>query len=326
MRALVSRLNTANLTSPTALRRALWGVVFALVALLGYVCAGMATWLLGHFLESRFPPPPPAAPRADAEAVRVRKPVAAFDSILTHNIFHARRSAAAAAETVSRGAPAPLRLTLSGVFIAGNTGFAFIVGPDGRSEQVYQPGDCVPRAGEQEGPDCTAGQGRLTRVLADRIVVTFGGQPTVFMLEQNPADTTGASGAAAGRAPAPEAPPAAGGPLPATRTGNIIEVHVPNAEVEKAFENFAEIVKQARVVPYSRDGVTVGFQIQNIAPGSVFQRLGLQNFDIVKAVNGESLSSADQALRLFTVFRNERDVVLDVQRQNEQLKLAYVIE
>lgn len=326
MRALVSRFNTANLASPTALRRALWGVVFALAAWLGYSASGMAAWLLGRYLEARFPPPAPPAPRAEVEAVRVRKPLAAFDPILAHNIFRARRSAAPAAETAAPGAAAPLRLTLSGVFIAGSAGFAFIVGPDGRSEQVYQPGDCVPRAGDQEGPDCAPGQGRLARVLADRIVVTFGGQPTVFMLEQNPADTAGIAGAAPGRAQPPGTAAGAAGPLPATRNGNTIEMHVPNAEVEKAFENFAEIVKQARVVPYSRDGVTVGFQIQNIVPGSVFQRLGLQNFDIVKGVNGESLTSADQALRLFTAFRNEREVVLDVQRQNEQLKLAYVIE
>jgi general secretion pathway protein C len=103
-------------------------------------------------------------------------------------------------------------------------------------------------------------------------------------------------------------------------------MRVPSAEVGKAFENFAEITKQARVVPYTVNGATTGFQIQRIAPGSVFQRIGLQDNDIIKGVNGASVTTADQALRLFTLFRNEREVVLDIQRGPDTLKYSYTIE
>jgi type II secretion system protein C len=327
MQTLLSRLNAATLTSPTVLRRGLWGLVFALIAALGYTSAGTAAWLLGRYLDSHTPAPATAPARAEAATVRQRKPITAFDPILSSNVFHARRSTAAAAAQApgaAQTAPAaPLRITLSGTFILGKLAFAFIVGPDGRTEQVYQPGECVPRIGDDPGKDCEPSQGKLSRVLADRIVVTFGGQPTVFMLEQNPSVET-----TPGRPATGPAPPVAAAPsqLPTTRTGNTIEMHLPSAEVEKTFENFAEIVKQARVVPYSKDGVTIGFQIQNIVSGSVFQRIGLQNFDVIKGVNGESLTSADQALRIFTVFRNEKEVVLDVQRQNEAVKLSYVID
>ncbi len=311
------------------MRRGMWGLVLLLVAAFGYSSAGTTAWLFGRYLDARRPPPAAAPVRPEAGSVRQRKPITAFDPILASNVFHARRSTAMAGSASATGAQtaataAPLRITLSGTFVAGKVAFAFIVGADGRTEQVYQPGDCVPRAGEDQGQDCGGGQGRLTRVQADRIVVSYAGQPTVFMLEQNSSE-----GAAPARPSGVQATPGAApvaGQLPANRTGNTIEMHLANAEVEKAFENFAEIVKQARVVPYSKDGVTVGFQIQNIVPGSVFQRIGLQNFDVIKGVNGESLTSADQALRLFTVFRNEKEVVLDVQRQNEAMKLSYVID
>ncbi|HEX7926180.1 MAG TPA: hypothetical protein VF678_01235, partial [bacterium] len=265
--------------------------------------------------------------------VRVRKPISAFDPVLSNNIFRARRSPAPGsnpAATASAPAAAPLKLTLSGVFIAGETAFAFVVGPDGRSEQVYKRGDCVPRVGDdEEGKECSAGQGRLTRVQADRIVVTFGGQPTVFLLEQGsdeqPTSPAARPVVAATARPA-TGPVTPGAAFPSTRNGNTISTRVPSAEVDKAFENFAEIIKQARVVPYSKDGATIGFQIQNIAAGSVFQKLGLQNFDVIKGVNGESVTTADQALKLFTLFRNEKEVVLDIQRQEEQLKMAYAID
>jgi general secretion pathway protein C len=326
MQTLLSRFNSATLTSPTVVRRALWGVVFALIAMLGYTSSGMAGWVLGRYLDARFPPPAAAPVQAEGSGVRVRKPITAFDPILSNNIFHARRSVATgnAAPSAAPSNVAPLRLTLSGIFISGNVGFAFVVGPDNRTEQVYKTGDCVPRTGDDDAQDCTPSQGRLTRIQPDRIVVSFSGQPTVFMLEQSGNEAPTASPAVAAARP-PAGPPVPG-QLPTTRTGNTIETHIANAEVEKAFENFAEIVKQARVVPYSKDGVTTGFQIQSIAPGSVFQRLGLQNLDVIKGVNGESVTSADQALRLFTVFRNEKEVVLDIQRQSEQLKLSYIIE
>jgi general secretion pathway protein C len=328
MQTLLSRFNVATLTSPTMLRRSLWGLVLLLTALLGYTSSGTATWLLGRYLDSRFPAASTAPARVEASNVRLRKPITAFEPILGNNIFHARRSSGVPGGGPAPASAAPLKLTLSGLFVAGDTKFAFVVGPDGRTEQVYKPGDCIPRnsADDPDNKDCTPSQGRVSRILADRIVVSFGGQPTVFMLEENP-DEGGGPGnpGVAAAVVAPGAPPAAG-QLPSTRNGNTIETHIPSAEVEKAFENFAEIVKQARVVPYSKDGVTIGFQIQSIVPGSVFQRLGLQNFDIIKGVNGESLTSADQALRLFTVFRNEKEVVLDIQRQDAPLKLSYIIE
>jgi len=116
-----------------------------------------------------------------------------------------------------------------------------------------------------------------------------------------------------------------GAPFPMTQEGNRIAVSVPSGEVEKAFENFAEVMKQARVVPYSGDGVQ-GFQIRNIQPGSIFQRIGLRNFDVIKSVNGESITTADQALRLMTAFRNETNIDLELKRRNQDISLGYSIQ
>ncbi len=48
--------------------------------------------------------------------------------------------------------------------------------------------------------------------------------------------------------------------------------------------------------------------------------------DVIKSVNGEPISSADQALRLLTMFRNEKEITLDLERANEELQLNYIIE
>jgi general secretion pathway protein C len=121
-----------------------------------------------------------------------------------------------------------------------------------------------------------------------------------------------------------ENPP--GDAFPAERVGNTYQVTVPNAEVDKAFENFSEIVAQAAAVPIIEDGEAKGFQLRKIRPGSIFERLGLKNFDLIRGVNGQSITTADQALRVFTLFRNEREIVLDVKRRDEDLQFNYTIE
>src|SRR5262245_45677730 len=131
MQTILSRFNTATLTSPAGMRRAAWGGVFVLVALLGYTLSGTAGWVLGRYLDARFPAQTAPVERPDTTGVRQRKPIAAFDPVLNNNIFRARRSAAPGSNAPSAAAApvsaAPLKLTLSGVFIAGDTAFAFVV-------------------------------------------------------------------------------------------------------------------------------------------------------------------------------------------------------
>jgi type II secretory pathway component PulC len=121
-------------------------------------------------------------------------------------------------------------------------------------------------------------------------------------------------------------PQPAGNVFPMERDGNTYRVTVPNAEVEKAFENFSEVAGQAAAVPIIENGRPKGFQLRKIRAGSIFQRLGLKDNDLVLSVNGESLTTADQALRLFTVFRNEREIKLDIKRGNQDIHMDYSVE
>jgi type II secretion system protein C len=294
------------------------------------LAAGLLGWALaaavGVALEmtvASLPLPPAAPARAADFAARRIQPVTAFDAIYTTNVFHARRSTAG----TSAAAAGPVRLTLTGTFHIGTTAFALVVGPDGRTEGVYKIGQCLPSPDPEQAPSCPAGQGRLERVDHDRITVNFGGQRTVITMESEAAATAPPPNAAfAPKAPGQEPAPGSNAPFGQTRTGNTIEVHVPSTEVEKSFENFADIVRQALVVPFMKDGATSGFQIQRIQPGSVFQRIGLQNQDVIRGVNGQPITTADQALRLFSLFRNERHVTLDIDRGSESLTMSYMIE
>lgn len=314
------RLDAAA-TPVQRVRMALAASIMLAAGSLGWaVAAAVGTGLELKLASLPIPPAPP--PRTPQQAALPVLPISAFDAIYTTNIFHARRSATG----TGAAAAAPLKLTLTGTFRIGTQAFAIVIGPDGRTEEVYRVGQCMPRQDPEQSPPCPPGQARLQRVERDRITVDIGGQRTVIAMEtqtspENPPPSAGAA------APAAQGPPQGpNAPFGQTRTGNTIEVHLPSAEVEKSFENFAEIVRQALVIPYMKDGTAVGFQIQRIQPGSVFQRLGLQNQDVIRAVNGEPITTADQALRLFSLFRNERNVTLDVDRGAQSLKMSYIIE
>ena len=106
MQNILSRLNAVTLTSPVVVRRAAWGLVFALIALLGYTTSGTAGWVLGSYLDARFPAAIAPTERPDASGVRQRKPISAFEPVLSNNIFRARRSAAPGNNAPTASAPA----------------------------------------------------------------------------------------------------------------------------------------------------------------------------------------------------------------------------
>jgi type II secretory pathway component PulC len=290
------------------------GIVLAAGGLGWASAAALAVWLEVSLSGD---PGAAALPQRAADSVRRAQPMSAFEPIFATNVFHARRSGPVAGPAVG----GPVRLTLTGTFIFGPLAFAMVIGPDGRTEEVYRTGECIPRTDADRDAPCTSAQGKLVEVERDRIAVMFGGQRAVITMEAQPAP-----GSAHEVPRPPGEAPAPPGNVSQTRSGNNIEMHLPAAEVEKTFENFAEIVKQALVVPFAKDGATVGFQIQRIQPGSVFQRIGLQNMDVIRGVNGQPITTADQALRLFSLFRNERRVDLELDRGADSLKMSYIIE
>lgn len=324
------------------LRPLAWLVALALAGSVSYAAAGLSMQVLQRRLESGTPAVAVSAPRPEQQVEHQKLPLSEFQPVLTANIFGARRSeikpsrpsggdgSAAPAASVPK---VPLNVTLTGTMIMGERSFAMIADASGRNEKVYRLWDCLPADENHPTRNCSPTQGKLIAVRKKRIVVRYQGEDLTFDVSDKP-NTVAAAVSPAARLPvrAPNVQPAPQGvpdasaaPFPITQEGNVLQVRVPNAEVTKAFENFSDVLKQARVVPYT-DNTGSGFQIRNIRPGSIFERIGLNNFDKIKAVNGDPITTADQALRLLTMFRNEREITLDLERRDQDIQLNYIIE
>ncbi len=325
-----------------SLRPLAWLVSLVLASAVSYSAAALSMQVFGQRLDAgaplvAAPPPPPPA-----QARQEKMPIAAFQPVLAANIFGARRTEvkpSAPGTDAAQAAPVvrvPLQVTLTGTMIMGNRAFALIADANGRNEKVYRLYDCLPAAEDHPTRNCSPTQGKLVSVQKKKVLVTYQGDRLTFELAERP--TAAATAPVVtnrpaslrrtppdAMAPPPGATDAPAAPFPITQDGNVLQVRVPSAEVSKAFENFSDVLKEARVVPYT-DANGTGFEIRNIRPGSIFDRIGLNNLDKIKAVNGDPITTADQALRLLTMFRNERELTLDLERKNQNLQLNYIIE
>src|SRR3990172_1093809 len=96
-------------------------------------------------------------------------------------------------------------------------------------------------------------------------------------------------------------------------------------DVEGALSDLNKVMTQARVVPNMVEGKTSGYRIFNIAPASIYTKLGLQNNDVVERVNGVEIKSPDALYQLFHQIKNERKIALDFNRSGKRESISIEI-
>lgn len=82
------------------------------------------------------------------------------------------------------------------------------------------------------------------------------------------------------------------------------------------------LAAQMRMVPYFRRGEAIGTRAFSIKEGSLFRKMGLENGDIVKTVNGKKLPDAAPFYSLFLEAEHLKKIVLVVERGHQNVKLT----
>ena len=143
-------------------------------------------------------------------------------------------------------------------------------------------------------------------------------------------DLDGAPAAAAPVMAVAAAPPAAGGNEFGDLDKQIVcnggNCTIERALVEKALGNLAALSALARFVPSVKDGKPNGFKVYAIRPSSLFGKIGMQNGDTIKQINGNEMSTPDQALSLFTKLRSASHLTMQVERRGETVTMDYTIK
>jgi general secretion pathway protein C len=253
-----------------------------------------------------------AAPlsRAAPAAVAVTAPSAsesetAYAVIVERDVFNAVKHQGAADDTMPAAYKrTDLNLKLWGTAVAHDPAqsFAIIEDQAARRQALYRVGDPILEVAT------------LARVEWDRIVLTRDGAEEV--LEISSARASGPS------APAGGVPAAGSERIKKTADNKFV---IDRRELEQTVANINEVFTQARAVPFFQDGKTVGFRVFAIKPGSVFEKIGLQNGDVIQRVNGVELTDPTKAISLFTELQNEGHIAVDLQRNKQAKNFSYEI-
>jgi general secretion pathway protein C len=103
------------------------------------------------------------------------------------------------------------------------------------------------------------------------------------------------------------------------------DYEVPRAEVDKALNNLNDIAMQARIVPAFKDGVAQGFKLFSIRPDSLYTKIGVQNGDVIKRINGYDMNSPEKALEIYSKLKESARIDIELDRNGSSVKKTYNI-
>lgn len=101
-------------------------------------------------------------------------------------------------------------------------------------------------------------------------------------------------------------------------------IPVKKTDIDKAFKNMNRMLTQVRIRPYFSAGKPDGFMVSRIKHGSIFQKMGLKNGDVIQAVNGQPMGSADEMLNLYKELKSGSEITVGIKRRGRQENLRYV--
>ena len=100
---------------------------------------------------------------------------------------------------------------------------------------------------------------------------------------------------------------------------------IERALVDKLLANTMSLATAARFLPSVKDGRPNGFKLYAIRPNSIFDKIGLQNGDTIKAINGNEMTTPDAALGLYSKLRSASHLSAQVDRRGATVTLDYTI-
>jgi general secretion pathway protein C len=101
---------------------------------------------------------------------------------------------------------------------------------------------------------------------------------------------------------------------------------VDQREVASSTENLSQVLTQARALPYIEQGKTVGFRISEIVPGSIYEKIGLVNGDVVQRVNAQDVDDPGKFFQLYQGLKDEKRISIDLLRNGQRQTLNYDIQ
>jgi general secretion pathway protein C len=96
--------------------------------------------------------------------------------------------------------------------------------------------------------------------------------------------------------------------------------------LDKVLSAQAELMRAARVIPYEENGRVVGVKVYGIRRAALLGKLGIQNGDVLRTINGFDLSSPDTALEAYTKLREMDHFSIAMVRRGQPRTMEYTVK
>lgn len=266
----------------------------SLLAVAAFLLAKIANTAIAASLRPH-PTVPALAPVEVAPAIN--RPLGYYATITDKDIFNPPRPVEAGSQIQVAELKAKLLGTAPG---DGMDSYAIIEDDLNKNQQLYRLGDKL--------------QNRtLTKVAWDHVVLRNDTRDEILRMAE-PANKPGA---------AVNPPPAEANAAIQQRDDNNFVID--RAEIDKSMQNLNDLFTQVRAVPHFQDGKAAGFRLFAIRQGSVFEKIGLKNGDIISRINGNELTDPARAMSLIQELRGEGRVAVELNRNRQPTTLNYEI-
>lgn len=274
---------------------------------------GLLAWLVAGTLLFVFSP---ASESVQSDVASSGAKSIDFTPLHSHQLFGKIEVVKEVKEAPKPVVVSKLNVRLLGTIVAGDKSAAIVLINGGASQQMFM-------VGSQIQPGVT-----LESVEADAIVVDNHGRTERIELPQESARgvsvEVGSVSSGDIHPSSPVAHPRMVGAPVRTAPGRITRP-VNRRGLDEQLGNMPQLLTEARVVPHFQDGKQSGYMIRDIVPGSLYEKIGLQNGDVIHSVNGKVVAGPEEAMALYNTLKNESSIVVEVERQGSMQQLQYDI-
>jgi general secretion pathway protein C len=254
--------------------------------------------------------PVSATQAAPAPVKYTQNPLSNYSVIADRNIFNV---------STQTGVPEPkaekveidklketnLKLKLWGTVTGQNKrAYAVIEDSKAREQNLYRAGDSIQNA-------------VVKLILREKVVLRVGKSDEILTMEEMRASRGGRSSRAKTGSSSPTRLPVSSYPRKIRLKGN---------QIQKAMENLGQLMEQANLRPHIVDGQPAGISITGIKPNAIFRKMRLRNGDVITGVNGSSIESVEDAVKVVEQLSSGSDIQLQIKRRGREQSLDYSIE
>jgi general secretion pathway protein C len=101
--------------------------------------------------------------------------------------------------------------------------------------------------------------------------------------------------------------------------------NIARSEVDKALSNLNNILTEARAVPNFENGVPAGYKLFQIVPGSIYDKLGFKNGDVINGLDGQPITDPGKAFEMLSKLKETPHLEIAGKRDGRPFNFSYDI-